>query len=192
MSKVKFLVISILLAVCLSGCAFFTGTVTPTSDQESRIAIGGFQTLMPGLKEAGDAFVVAEPQYAAAYQATAIPIFITVNKMLAGLEAQGAAGQAITATQVLTQLQTQIGPLVALFMSWGNTPIGGGGSSPAQIALLVVTAMATASDLFNQLSGLFSGNIPTWQAIQAQNATFQGQLGYTMKAYQFKMKLMKK
>jgi hypothetical protein len=187
-AKVPATVVAVLLfALCsmlsaggLTGCATLGGgTTTPTQDEQARIIVGGFQTVLPTLKTAGDAYVMAQPQYQVQWQAIAIPAFVQFNTLLGNLEAQGAAGKAITGTVVLTQLQGQMAGILTLYYQAGMIPSGSGGTklTPEQTALLVVTALNSGSILLNELTGLFSGNIPTWGAILAQNQAFQVQLG---------------
>jgi hypothetical protein len=174
LASIVFLMIFTL--VYIAGCAFFgpSGPSTPTQDEQARAVVGGIQGFLPNILVAGNTFIAVQPQYAAAWPG-AIAILNSTNQTLAVLEAKGAAGQTITANDVLIQMQAQILPIINLFSQWASAP-GGGSPSPAQTGLLVVVGLAQASNLISQFVDMFSGNYPTWATIQAENTAFQAQL----------------
>lgn len=173
MKKFIALMFMALLLTGCSGCAIFGGGgSTPlTQDQEVRIVVSAFQTALPTLYNVGTVYVAAQPQYQTEWTTVGIPAFIAVNKVLAGIEAQGVAGQPITITTVTTQLTGQMQAILDLYAKWQAVPSSSGGTSltPAQEAMLIMTALNAGSVLI----GEFSGNIPAWTDIQEQNNAFQ-------------------
>ena len=163
------------LLVFLMACP----TSTPTSDQQARAVVSFFQTAASDCLVAGRTFEAAQPQYQSLDPAlvTSISLF---NQQLALIENQGAAGQSISPTTILTNLQTVFtspNGILLLLTQWGSATIPGStGPTQAQQVLLAFLALQAAVQTVDTIYAVVSNNLPTWSQLQAQNILLQTQL----------------
>jgi len=172
---IEFIVAMVFIASLLPGCSLLGTSLN--KDEQARVVLGGMQTALPVLKTAGDAYTLAQPQYANQWNTVAVPGFISFNQFLGGLEQKGKDGQVIDISTVIVEAQPQILNIVNMISSWGAISSSVGSKpTPEQIALIISVSLAQGTLLVDTVQGYMGGTIPSWEVILAQNAIFQNQL----------------